>query len=157
MQEAIILYQNQVDRFSKRVIKSFYPYLIINLLFLFIPFTNKEGNKLFIGICVTIILWMMLDMFVSCYKWALNQITSFTFYNDQFEITIIKKNTSHVYKIEKKNMQAFLKVDGGRPRVLKLTLFNNGNKIADFYSVGKSKTAAAFEGIEYKIKRIHTS
>lgn len=157
MQEATILYKNQVDLFSKRLLKSFYPYVIIPFIFLFIPFFNHGGDKLIMAIWVTIMLLIVIMMIVSSYKWAYNQIASLTFYNDQFEIEVITKNARYVYRIEKNNFKAVLKWQGGRPKILKLSLFDNESKIADFYSAGKRKIEYALEEIVHKINSSNTS
>jgi len=92
-------------------------------------------------------------MLINSYKWTTNQIASLTIVNDVFEIELLAKNRRQVYKINKHNIRTTLKWQGGRPRILKLTLLDNDNKIAEFYSCGKQKMEYALEEIAYQINK----
>ena len=99
---------------------------------------------------------IIIMMLISSYKWTTNQIASLTINNDLFEIELITKNTKQVHKFDKHNIKTILKWQGGLPRILKLTLLDNGNKIAEFYSGGKQKMEYALEEIAYKINKNKT-
>ena len=155
MQDKTIVYQVKADRFSKRLLKVFYPHVIIPSIFISIPFFNKHPNNSFTVFVVVIMLWIIIDMLVSSYKWTINQVTCLTVYNNLFEVEIVTKNTTRVYKIDKDNIKTALRWtgEGGRIKILKLTLLDNNNKIADLYSGGKQKMEYALEEIAYKIKK----
>jgi hypothetical protein len=156
MQDKTILYQAQVDRFSQRLVKVFYPYVIIPLLFLFIPFFSKNPDNPVTIVVVIIMLLIIIDMLVSSYKWTFNQVASLTLYDNFFEIEIVTKNTTSVYKIDKDNVRTTLQWKNRRIKILKLSLFDNDHKIADFYSGGKKKMEYTLEEIAYKINKNKT-
>lgn len=137
MQDKTILYEVKVDRFSKRLIKVFYPHIIIPVFFLFLPFLNKNFYNPITGIWATMILLIIIDMLVSSYKWTLSQVVSITLYDNLFEIGIVTKNRTRVYKIDKDNIRTTLQWKGGRMNLLKLTLFDKNSIIAEFYSGGR--------------------
>ena len=147
------LYKTFVDNFAIRVFKLFYPYLIIPGLLLFLPLLNIKGNKTIILIWVITMLSIIIMMLISSYNWALSQVTSISFKDDFFEVEIISKNIKQLYSIHKSDIKTILKWQGGRPRILKLTLFDNELKVADFYSGGRQKLAYALEGIAIKIDK----
>ncbi|MEO7490329.1 MAG: hypothetical protein ABIU77_24640, partial [Ferruginibacter sp.] len=137
MEEKIILYQARIDRFSRRLVKVFFPHVVIPLLCLFLPFLSTNFYNFFTAVWLLMMLSIMLMMLVSAYKWTFNQIALLTFHDDLFEIEIISNNTRHVHTIDKDNIKTILKWQGGRPRILKLSLFDNDYKITDLYSGGK--------------------
>ena len=92
-------------------------------------------------------------MLISSYNWTLNQIELLTFNDDLFELVVISKNKKRPYSIPKTNIKTTLKWQGGRPRILKLTLFDNDLKVADFYSGGKQKMEETLEEIASKINK----
>jgi len=156
MQDKTILYKAKVDKFSKRIVMVFYPFIVIPSVFLIIPFFNKNLNNPITIIWVAMMLSIITMMLISSYKWTTNQIASLTINNDLFEIELITKNTKQVHKFDKHNIKTILKWQGGLPRILKLTLLDNDNKIAEFYSGGKQKMEYALEEIAYKINKNKT-
>ena len=147
------LYKTNVDNFGKRVLKLFYPYLIIFGLLLFLPLLDFNGNKFIILIWVIILLSIIIMMLISSYNWSLNQVTSLSFRDNFFEVEFISKNIKKSCSIHKTNINTTLKWQGGRPRILKLSLFDNGLKVADFYSGGRQKLEEALEEIAFKIDK----
>ena len=147
------LYKTNIDSFEKRALKLFYPPFIVFGLLLFIPFLYFKGDKIICSIWVTIMLLIISMLLISTYKWTINQVVSLSFYDDIFEIEIMSKNITRLYSINKANINTILKWQGGRPRVLKLTLFDNEVKIADFYSGGKHKLESVLEEIAFKINK----
>ena len=156
MQDVIILYKAHIDKFSKRVLRLFYPYLIIYSLFLFLPFINMNADKLILSVWVVLMLSIIIMMLISAHKWAYNQITLLAIHDDLFELEFYSKNRKHRLTIQKENINTTLKWHGGRPKILKLSLLDNNLKVADFYSGGKQKREYALEEIVYKIHQHKT-
>jgi hypothetical protein len=105
---------------------------------------------------MTIMLSIIVMMLISSYKWTFNQVASLAYDGNFFEIEIVIKNARKNFKFEKNSLSTTLKWQGGRPRILKLSLFNNGSRIADFYSGGIQKLEHELEGIAYKINKNKT-
>ena len=153
MKDKTTLYKAQVNKFSKRILLAFYPYAIIPFIFLLIPFFNQNSDNPITFIWVTIMLSIIIVMLLSSYKWTTTQVASIVSYDNLFEIEIVIKNTTKIYQIDKDNIKTRLEWKGARPGILKLTLFDNENKVAELYSGGKQKMEYALEEIAYKIKK----
>lgn len=147
------LYKTNVDKFPKRFFKQFYPHIILPELLLLLPLLSFNGNKLINSIWVTIMLLIIIMRLINSYNWTLNQVVLLSFHDDFFEVEIMSKNIKLLYSIHKANIKTTLKWQGSRPRILKLSLFDNELKLADFYSGGKQKLEYALEEIDFKINK----
>ena len=92
-------------------------------------------------------------MFFSSYKWALKKVSLVTATADNLEIEIIVKNKADIYKIATQDIRLETKWVGGRPKVLKLSLFDKNTKIADLYSGGREKDTKELEKLKFNIGR----
>ena len=151
MQDKEILYRADFDKFPKRILKLFYPYFIVYGTLLFVPFLNVTGARAIDLLFVIAMAAMVITMFISSYKWTINQIVLVAFNNDLFEVEVVSKDKKSVYNIMKADLYTTLKWQGSRPRILRLSLFDKDVKIGDFYSGGKQKMEYVLEEIAYKI------
>ena len=91
-------------------------------------------------------------MFLSSYKWTRRAVTLITFTGDTFKINVVDKDAKKTYNIHKDNIRTALKWTGGRPKILRLTIFENDDKVLDLYSGGQQKNEYLLEDIAFKLK-----
>lgn len=147
------LYKTNVDKFSNRIFKQLYTHIILPGLLLLLPLLSFNGDKLISSIWVAIMLLIIIMRLISSYNWTLKQVVLLSFHDDFFEVVIMSKNIKYLYSVHKANIKSTLKWQGSRPRILRLSLFDNELKLADFYSGGKQKLEYALEEIDFKINK----
>lgn len=147
-----IIIKHPVDKFSKRLWKVFSTTFYIYLIALLIPVFNINGEIIIYSICWILILIFMTTTYYSYRKWALNAIQLITITEDTFRLEFFNKDIKKTYDINKNNIKTTLKWEGSRPRVLKLSVFDNDIKVIDLYSAGKSDNEYLLEDIAFRIR-----
>jgi hypothetical protein len=137
-----------VNRFWKAAIKTFCFYIILLIL----PLFNIHGDYHIYLMWWGLILILIMLSIRSYRRWTINAITSITMIDATFKIEFFHKDLKQVCIINKSRIQTILSWETGRPRVLKLSVFDGELKIMDLYSAGNRKNEYFLEDIALRMK-----
>lgn len=149
MQDREILYQAVVKKFTERHWELLWNYTTILCILLFIPLLNLNGNKFIYILWEGIMLGIIVMMYLSTRKWAMNQIRTVSLEKSTYRIEVVMKDKTQVFLVHKDDLKVFLRWEGGRPAILRLSLFNKSQHLVDVYSGGKRKWQEAIVAIAY--------
>jgi hypothetical protein len=149
-----LIFQTQVDRFSKRHWRIFSPYFYLYTILLALPLFNIHGDKFIYAIWWTLIGFILLNMYLSSRKWTLREVTLITLINDHFHIDIIEKDLTKNYIIHINNIKTNTKSTiTNRPKVFTLTIFDKDNIILQLYSGGQRQKENDLKEIARQIEK----
>ena len=154
MNEGNIIYSSTPPKFIKRFWNLFRYYFFISVVsILFVILTVKDYNFIVTIAYLIIIIFLFLSPFFSSYKWAKNKVIKVTKNDSQFTFETLNKDKEHFFCIDSDKITTKLKWQGGRPRILKLSIYDEKNKVIDLYSAGKSNLEYELELIAYEINQ----
>jgi hypothetical protein len=152
-----LIFQTQVDSFSKRHWRIFSPYFYLYAILLALPLFNIHGDKFIFGIWWTLIGLIILNMYLSSRKWTLREVTLITLMNDYFHIQIIEKDLTKNYIIHVDNIKTNIKSTiTNRPKIFTLTIFDKDTRILQLYSGGQIKKEYELKEIARQIEKTKT-
>lgn len=147
-----VIFKYEPSKFSKRFWRVLSPYAILWFVFSLLPFFNIQGHKGILALIFAIIALSFFSIAYSSYKWTLRCISEVVLKGDVFEIQLVEKDKLKTFTIHKDNIRTHLKWEGGRPRILVLTIFDTDTKIIELYSGGRAENEYVLEDIVLKIK-----
>ena len=149
-----IIFETEVDRFTNRFWKIFKTYLFFYLTIISILiYFNYENDSIITKICIILMFVFMISRYKSVIKWTKTKIERIINNEEDFEFQIIEKNVKKKIFIPKKDLLTILKWIGHRPKVLELTIFNNGKEEIKLYSASKTEIEQELEKISYRLKK----
>lgn len=153
MRKSEILYEANVEAFSKRHWRLLWPQIIIPAFGLFAPLFNLQQALFIILFWDTIMFALIVMMYTHTRKWAVSQVKRVIFDDDAFTIEVVTRDTLRTFKVQKDDLKVSLLWAEKRPPVLQLTVSDKQNQLFKIYSGGKRQLEEALDAIAYRILR----
>lgn len=150
-----IIYRGEIKKFYRRVIRAFiYPFILYSLM-LTLPFLWEKFRTTPIATFWIIInVLFMAVSFYSSYTWSKNYLYMVAYKDKAFHLIYYYKDECRSVEIKEELIGTELKWMGGRQKVLRLSIFDGNNKIADFYSRSNNVGYLDLENVAYNINEL---
>ena len=149
-----VIFETEVNRFSNRFWKIFKSYLFFYLTTISILiYFNYQNDSFITKICIILMFIFVIFRCKSVIKWTKTKIERIIKNEENFEFHVLEKNVKKKIFIPKNDLLTILKWVEHRPKVLELTILNNGKEEIKLYSASKIAIEQELEKISYKLKK----
>ena len=147
------LYSIKPSKFYSRFWKCFsYNFIVGVLALIFVISTASTFNFIIYFTIVFIVLFFLVLPIYRSFKWSSKQVISVKDAGISNVIIFLKKDIQQLITLKKTNLNINLKWEGVRPRILKLTIFDDNNKVLEIFSGGISNTEYELQKIEFVLR-----